>query len=871
MASTSFHGFLRISPVRKFIANSAVTLVLSGSIDAQIQQYRQLQQQQGKSQEQLEEQFESQSQDQSQEQAIPDEMMDSEEDQASQSDQLDGFQSASRPFLVDGPHSNRSLRRERLETQDAGASDFDKPRPSAPVWREREKTTEFQKFVQTSTGQMLPIYGSWLFNRVPSTYAPVDHIPVTPDYTVGPGDEIDIRVWGQINFNRREIVDRTGDIFIPQVGRIGLSGLHFAQLQDTIKSSISRVYKNFELNVNMGQLRSIQVLIVGYARRPGTYTVSSLATMVNAIFASGGPSNRGSMRSIQLKRSGKVIMTLDLYDLLLQGQKSDDCPLQPGDVIFIPAAGPRVAVAGSVENPAIYEVKPGTALHDVLDYAGGLSPVAAGQHAILQRINDRAALQVQDLTLSGSGLGAALQNGDIIHLLPLVPRFDKTVTLRGNVADPARFPWRVGMKISDLIPNKESLLTRDFWREHNRLSDVPTRPDNARRRPLEDGTVPSEDGAQSNRQLLPLQRVRMNDFRDYHDEAHDTSADTSLAAAQSGQKVLALRQFDPKNNVQPFAPDIDWNYAVIERLDTQSLATHLIPFNLGKVVLEHDASADIPLEPGDIVSVFSSADIAAPKAEQTKYVRLEGEVKMAGIYSVHPGETLRDLVARAGGLTPNAYLYGSQFTRESTRREQQKRYSEFLDHLETDINEGGSTLSTRIVSAQQAATAQASLTSQRTMLEKLRQTAATGRVVLALDPDSHDLNALPALPLENGDRLYVPSVPSTINVVGTVYNQSAFLYEPDHRLGYYLQCAGGPSRYADKGRLFVIRADGSIVSKDTRSHLFSSNFDSVRMYPGDTLVVPTNVTKTTALRGLMDWSQVISNFGIGAAAVNVLK
>ncbi len=555
---------------------------------------------------------------------------------------------------------------------------------------------------------------------------------------------------------------------------------------------------------------------------------------------------------------------------LLHGEKSDDCPLQPGDVIFIPPAAARVAVAGSIENPAIYEAKPGTSLHDILEFAGGLSPVAAGQHAILQRIRDGAALQVQDLALSESGLATPLQNGDIVHLLPLVPRFDKTVTLRGNVADPARFPWHVGMKISDLIPNKESLLTRDYWREHNRLTDIPNQPERNSLQATEDGITPFENGTQAGKQL-PLQRVSERDLRTYRDESRDDSRDTSLAAAQSGSKKLAVREFEPKNNIQPFAPDIDWNYAVVERLDSKSLATNLIPFSLGKVVLEHDASADIPLEPGDIVSIFSSADIAAPKAQQTKYVRLEGEVMMAGVYSVAPGETLRDLVARAGGLTPNAYLYGSQFTRESTRREQQKRYSEFLDHLESDINQGASTLGSKMVSVQQAATAQASISSQRTLVQKLRETAPTGRIVLDLQPDSANLGALPALPLENGDHLYIPSVPSTINVVGTVYNQSAFLYGSDHRLAYYLQSAGGPSRYADKARIFVIRADGSTVSKDSRSHLFGGNFDAVPMYPGDTVVVPTNVTKTTVLRGLMDWSQVITNFGIGAAAVNVLK
>jgi protein involved in polysaccharide export with SLBB domain len=319
------------------------------------------------------------------------------------------------------------------------------------------------------------------------------------------------------------------------------------------------------------------------------------------------------------------------------------------------------------------------------------------------------------------------------------------------------------------------------------------------------------------------------------------------------------------------APDINWNYASIERLDTNNLSTHLIPFNLGKVVLEHDAAADVELAPGDVVTVFSSADITVPRDQQTKYVRLEGEIKRAGVYSVLPGETLQDVLLRAGGLTQNAYLYGAQFTRESTRKEQQQRYSAFLDQLENDINQNAATLSGRVVSATQASSAQLTLASERALVSKLRQANATGRIVLDLQPDSDGADAIPKIPLENGDRLFVPPMPSTVNVVGMVNNQAAFLYASDLRLNDYLEEAGGPSRYADRGRTFVIRADGSVIAKQGRSGLFTSSFGSVRMYPGDTLVVPTNVTKTTFLRGLLDWSQVVSNFGLGVAAINVLR
>jgi polysaccharide biosynthesis/export protein len=690
-----------------------------------------------------------------------------------------------------------------------------------------EKPTEFQIFVKRSVGEELPIYGASLFDQVPSTFAPVDRIPVSSDYTVGPGDEIDIRVWGQINSTQKLIVDRSGDLFIPQVGRVNVSGLHFVDIEPAIRTSIGRVFRNFELSVNMGQLRSVQVFVMGQACRPGTYTVSSLSTLVNALFVSGGPSSRGSMRNIQLKRSGRVVTNFDLYDLLLHGDKTKDVSLQPGDVIFIPPVGAHVAVSGSVGTAAIYEVLPNTPLGQVLAYAGGLSPVAGGQHAVLERIDRRAALQSENVELNESGLDRPLQDGDIVRLPQVVARFAKTVALKGNVADPVRLPWRAGMRISDVIPEKGALLTRNYWEEHNRLTA----------------------GSAS-----------------FKDEKHDDRADTSLASAILDSDNSGTRKFNAKNEVQPPAPDINWSYAAIERLDAQHLTTRLIPFNLGKVVLEHDPVADLPLEPGDVITVFSKADFMTPQAEQTRFVRLEGEVRMAGVYSVQPGETLRQLVARAGGLTDRAYLYGAEFTRESTRREQQKRYSEYLDQMQRDIEQSASALGMRSVNAASDAMVRASLEVQRKALDRLRQTQPTGRIVLDLTPTSKGLEAIPDLPLDNGDRLTVPSVPVTVNVFGTVYNQSTFLYKEDLGVRDYLHQAGGATRFADPSHMFVLRADGSVVSRSNYGH-----FEKLTIHAGDSLIVPSNVMKTSAVRNLMDWSQVVSGFGIGAAAVNVLR
>jgi protein involved in polysaccharide export with SLBB domain len=303
------------------------------------------------------------------------------------------------------------------------------------------------------------------------------------------------------------------------------------------------------------------------------------------------------------------------------------------------------------------------------------------------------------------------------------------------------------------------------------------------------------------------------------------------------------------------------------------LTTRLHPFDLGAAVLGNDENANIALEPGDVITIFSDADIRVPRAQQTKYVRLEGEFLHAGVYSALPGETLRQLVVRAGGLTPQAYLYGSQFSRESTRREQQLRLDEYVSALSYQIEIGASNKATSVVSAQEAATTGASVASQRELVNRLREIRATGRIVLHIDPNGSDIASLPDLPLEDGDRFIVPPVPSTVGIVGAVYDPNSFVYLAHKHAGDYLRTAGGPNRNADKKQIFIIRADGSVVSRQYLDHTLwtDDKFDRQVIYPGDTIVIPEQLNKTTLLRGLTDWSQVFSQFALGAAAINLLK
>jgi protein involved in polysaccharide export with SLBB domain len=771
-----------------------------------------------------------------------------------------------------------------------------------------EPLTEFQRFIASTVNQVLPIYGTSLFNRVPSTFAPLDLTPVPPDFVAGPGDELRIRVWGQVNFQSNLRIDRSGEVFLPQIGLVHVGGMHFSELDQHLRSAIGRVYHNFDLTVDVGQIRAIQIYVSGEARRPGVYTVSSLSTLVDALFASGGPSIQGSMRHIQLRRGSRVVTEFDLYRLLIRGDKSTDATLQSGDVIFIPPVGPQTAVTGSVRHPAIYEMLAGESLGDVIANARGVSSVASESRVSIERTGDHRDRRAMEVAFDTNGLTTPLADGDLIRVYSIVPIYRETVILRGNTANSGRFTWHAGMRVSDLIPDREALITRDYWWKRAQLGfpapEFAATPEFDRlRQPAEnnaitlrtpgqermraseqDGPQQSEPGLQQSepglqqsepglQQSEPGLQQSVSSFRQRQNlSAEQRAGSASLASAQTTVDSRMKRSEHLTGAVTP-APEIDWDYAVIERLDPQTLKTILLPFDLGAVVLRHDASQDPALNPGDVVSIFSEADISIPIAHQTKTVILDGEFAHAGAYTALPGETLRHLVERAGGLTPNAYLYGSEFSRESTRSVQQARINEYVQSLSTRMERGNlSMASSSMNSAQDAAGSASAQSSERELLRNLRQIRATGRIVLEIKPDDTGSASLPDIPLENGDRFAVPPIPSSVNVVGAVLDQNSFLYARSRKAGMYLRLAGGPSKDADRSREFIIRADGEVVSSNRKKmFLGDDEFASLHINPGDTIVVPEKTFKPSALRGVLDWSQMFSQFALGAAALSVIQ
>lgn len=500
-----------------------------------------------------------------------------------------------------------------------------------------------------------------------------------PDYLIGPGDELQLLLWGSANADLRLRVDRSGRIGIPRVGSVSVAGVHYADLPEVIRKRVAQVFRNFELSVTLGQLRGVRVYVAGFAAYPGAYNVTSLTTIVGALLRAGGPAAAGSFRDIQLKRGKEVVARFDLYDLLLRGDRSADQLVRSDDVIYVGPVGPQAALIGSVNKPAIFELKEGETIDELLHMAGGFNAVADRSRLGLERLQQRRDERITELALPAG------------------------------------------------------------------LSQRP----------------------------------------------------------------------------------------------------------LG----------------GDVVRAFSSVLAVLPVAQQNRRVLIEGEVLKPGEYVLPPGSTVTDALAAAGGLTQWAYVYGTEFNRESVRRTQQENYQRALRDLEADF--ARNTTTQRVVSADEAAAQTAREASTTRLVDRLRTLRPTGRVVLQVTPDSREL---PALQLEDSDRIYVPARPTTVGVFGSVYNGGSYLWGEGRETTEFLQLAGGPTRTADTGSIFVIRANGTVVSGRQRRGFLGTGggLGGVKAVAGDTIFVPDEIDRTTFTQDLKDWTQILYQFGLGVAAIKVL-
>ncbi len=404
----------------------------------------------------------------------------------------------------------------------------------------RPQPSEFQKFVEQATGRMLPMFGEKFFERAGDLPDPVDNVPVAGEYIIGPGDELVIRAWGSIDVDYRAKVDRNGQISLPKVGSFSVAGIRASDIEQHLRTQIGRVFTNFSLSVTLGHLRGVKVFVVGPALRPGVYTLPGQSTMLSAAVAAGGPGTNGSMRRLSLRRDGKVVSELDIYDFLVQGDKSHDIQLAPGDVIVFEPVGPRVALNGTLETPAIYELKqPEEPLANVLRYAGGASILATQNRAQLERVDPSrtgAARSVQQFKLDDAGLHELLRDGDIVTLLEISPQFANAVTLTGHVAQPLRYPYTQGMRITDLIPDVDALITPDFYRRKNLLVQMLDEQEAANsqwamRHRLQSRTAPPYGGPATGQDQNPFNNGGVAAGRGGADSARDAAAATAAGCA----------------------------------------------------------------------------------------------------------------------------------------------------------------------------------------------------------------------------------------------------------------------------------------------------------------------------------------------------
>ncbi len=758
-----------------------------------------------------------------------------------------------------------------------------KPAPLMP--------NEFQKYVLQTTGQALPLYGADFFENLNNNNGHFSRSPVSDDYSLGAGDQLLIRVWGSTSAEATVSIDRQGSISFPKLGTLKLAGVKAGQMDAVVKAFFSKFYKDIEVSVSLGKLRKITVFVVGQARNPGSYSLTGQSTLTSALFTSGGPNTSGSLRRLQLKRQGQTVAEFDLYNFLGNGDKSSDVKLQDGDVLFYPKAAGYMALLGKLNTQAVFEVKGDKdTLAEYIALAGGLPVTADPRRATLDRIQPGSdqPRNIQDLSLAGAGQQTQIKNGDVLTVAAIVPELANAVTLRGAVSQATRMPWRQGMRVSDVISKKSLLINPDTVRKQNEvLFDNFEQERTARGR----ARVPSDLAV--DRVLLEKKnkedeksQINQSSFAEFGKPVEANTpkvpeplrpvgemTERDITTAQLGKPVLAEDSL--ADRIGQFNEGVNLDYAVIERFSRETLKLSLLPFNLGKILASPKSEGDLELQAGDVITVFSHKDIQVPTALRQVFVRIEGEVKSPGIYPVGPGDNLQTMVQKAGGSTSDAYLFATSLYREEVKKTQKINMDKLLRRMESEssavvaqiMQSGGASsdfaaMQAKIQSVQQA---------QKQSLDRFKMLKPEGRISLGIPANANLVQDMPAIRLENGDRIQIPPKPDFIQVFGSVNTESALLYRAGLTVKDYLAMSGVGSS-ADLNGAILVRANGSAI---TNQGFWSNDALSTQVLPGDTIFLPEKFdresTWSQSVRTAKDFTQVLYQLGLGAAAIKTLR
>jgi protein involved in polysaccharide export with SLBB domain len=823
------------------------------------------------------------------------------------------------------------------------------------IFRPYEEELPYAKPVEE-----LHLFGHEIFARPPETFAPPTSMPVTEDYVLGPGDEIKVMLWGRIDAEYSLGVNRDGTVQFPRIGTISVAGMTYKDMKKLLKKKAESI-TGVTISVTMGRLRSITVFVVGEVRMPGAYTVSAFDTVINGLLISGGPTDLGSLRSVQLKRNGKIVTTIDFYEFLLEGDTSKDRRLQPGDVVFVPKAATLVALAGNVKRPAIYELKGDLSLNTLIDIAGGLAPSAYKQRLQIERSHQHEKQLVLDVTYTGGSSAPlfALQDGDIVRVFPIAPEKVDAVYVYGNVPRPGSHSYKLGMRVTDVIRDETELKSdTDF---SYALIKRYVEPDmHAELIPINLGRAIIARDIRSNIKLKPYdeiyvfnkwifsykpyvrikgevrkpetypltEKMRVKDLiisagglnrEAYLGRSHlfrtdprtknvtlirfnlervlqDYPTDNLLLQDQDEVVIHNIREYKPEEKVSiygmvnnpgqyPLAVGMTVKDLIMaggnlrqeaykekaelvrfRLVDGDLMRSEVINFNVAEAVAG-DAQANLELKEFDQVFIKR-----IPRWLERMTVNIEGEVRYPGAYHAREGEKLSSIIERAGGFTENAYLRGAFFTRESVREIQRQRLEDMISRMEEEIAAETGLEATGAMTREEVEAFRLSLEAKKGLLKKLREARVTGRMVVQLTALEVFKESKFDLRLEDGDSLFVPKEPQSVNVLGEVYNPTSFIYETGKRANFYLSRAGGPTGNADRGEMYIIRADGSVLSKaqggssytwDPESNRWvSGGFGSAQLYPGDSVLVPRKLVKIHWIKEAKDITQILFQMAI---------
>ena len=690
---------------------------------------------------------------------------------------------------------------------------------------------------------------------------PMD-MPAGSDYVLGTGDSVTIDIWGGIAQRLTRTIDREGRLSLPDTGPVLVVGLTLSQAQKLVQSKLEPVYRDAKVDLSVTRVRTVRVYVVGDVQRPGAYDISSLSTPLNALYSAGGPTSTGSLRVVKHYRGTQLVSEMDLYDLLIGGVRKAIEHLEPGDTILVPPVGPLVAVDGMVRRPAIYELLGETELSGVLQMAGGVSVsgrlgeikverIEAHTNRILLSANISQVTKAKSPSSAGSFL---VKDGDRVSVAPILPYSDKTVYLQGHVYRPGSYPYQDGMKITDLVHSYQELLPEPATRgEIIRLQPPDFRP----------VTIEFDlAGALAGDETVSLQQfdtVRI--FGRYQADAPKVAVYGEVLHPQEYPMSVGMTAADLVKMAGGFKRSAYKESAALASYvieNGQKVVTNQQTVRIGAAVMG-DEQADVRLKPGDILTILPItgwSDIG-------RSANISGEVAHPGNYGINEGEKLSSLLKRVGGFTSAAYPAGIVLERVEVRQVEEQGRQELIRRLEAmsaTVN-----ISANTTGQDQAALLQAMQQQQQQTLTRLKNQPVTGRLVLTITSDIASWeNTAADVSLRGADAIYVPKRPGFVISYGQVYNPNAITYEPGKNAEWYLKQAGGPTDLAKKSGIYIIRANGSVVSSSGTGDLFSGGVLSTKMQPGDVLVVPEKiVTGTSVWKNVLTTAQFVDIFGIG--------